>query len=72
MSRASINSVKNTLEGFIGRCKRLKVVPDEKHIDVYLEQCNSLEMRNIFIKYCFYYWDQNNIEAALMDLMFEA
>lgn len=69
MSSEDFNATLDTLKGFISRCKRYEITPDESHIEYYLTTCNSLEMTDIFIKYCFYYWHFENVEMGLLSVI---
>lgn len=50
----------NLLHEFCLRCDKAKVVPAEKEIDAFLMSANKLELREKFIKFCFYHWEKRN------------
>ena len=45
---------------FIGKCNSVNLTPSEKHIDAYLNGINRIDLRNDFIKFCFYSWEKRN------------
>jgi len=52
---------------FVKRCDRANVTPYEKHIDAYLNSVDRYDLREKFIKFCFYNWENrdNKIEELL-------
>jgi hypothetical protein len=42
---------------FCLRCDKAKVVPAEKEIDAFLMSIDKWELREEFIKFCFYNWE---------------
>ena len=57
------------IKAFILRCKANDVIPCERHIEAYLSIVKAEKYNNIFIKYCFYYWDSENVEQNLTKLL---
>jgi len=45
---------------FIGKCNSVNLTPCEKHIDAYLMYVDRMDLRNDFIKFCFYSWEKRN------------
>jgi hypothetical protein len=50
---------------FIGKCDRAGITPDEKHIDAFLNQYNKFSLRENFIKFCFYNWEDRKNELKM-------
>lgn len=69
MTVLEFDALHDTLKSFIKRCNNSNIVPNEKHIEAYLTTCNSLEMKETFTKFCFYFWDEDNVKEALKSLL---
>lgn len=54
---------------FIGRCDNARVTPDEKHIDAFLNQYNRIDLRNNFIRFCFYNWEDRKNDKKMSELL---
>jgi hypothetical protein len=55
------------LADFINQCNKQNITPSERHIDYFLTTVNRLDLRNSFIHFCFYNWE--NRIAMLNKLM---
>ena len=45
------------LRRFIRLCEDNEITPNDTHIKDYLASCLSLDLEPLFIKFCFYYWE---------------
>lgn len=43
---------------FIRLCDSAKITPCERDIDAFLQNLDRLDLREKFIKFCFYNWEQ--------------
>ena len=46
------------LTEFVLRCRKAGIVPNEKHIEAFLNSHNKIKYRETFIKLCFYHWNE--------------
>ena len=62
------------LTEFVYSCSSVGIVPDEKHIIAYLRKVNRIDLKDDFIRFCFYCWENKEemIEKMLdeSDLQF--
>ena len=63
--------MENKLLEFIGVCNLMDVTPDDKHIEAFLNSCDSHQYLNKFIKYCFYYWNERSYNVSLINKQLE-
>jgi hypothetical protein len=47
---------------FCTKCDKAGVVPAEKEIDLFLRMVKRKDLREYFIKFCFYNWENRYIE----------
>ena len=57
MTKKSTNRV-SLLIRFIKLCEDNDLTPNDTHIKDYLSSCLSLKLESLFIKFCFYYWEE--------------
>lgn len=50
------------LYDFSNQCSKAGIVPSERHIDAFLMKVYRTDLREEFIKFCFYSWD-NRMEV---------
>jgi len=58
------------LLSFINLCDKTGIIPDERHIDEFLGSTFSKSLRPLFIKFCFYHWETNNIVSDFKALYY--
>ena len=46
------------LTEFVLRCRAKGLIPDESHIEAFLDSVKKLEYKDTFIRICFYHWDE--------------
>lgn len=62
----------SVLNGFIHRCDKLEITPNETHIEVYLTHINCIQYKSAFIKFCLYSWEERNDDEDLEELLFNS
>lgn len=63
----------NLLKEFIELCNENKIAPSEKEIDIFLKIAskhkhvvNPAKHRDLFIYYCFYFWEQRTDKINIL------
>jgi hypothetical protein len=56
------------IRSFIARCDNEGVTPVERHIDAFLDIVKMQHLRCVFIKFCFYCWEDRHT-ATIDDLL---
>ena len=59
----------NLIIEFIARCNSVNITPAEREIDAYLMSVDRLDLRQHFIKFCFYNWEKRNDENFINNLI---
>jgi hypothetical protein len=57
---------------FVHRCNKANVTPSDKEIDAYLMYVDRMDLKDDFIKFCFYNWEKRNDNDFINELINEA